>query len=200
MKEKIIYVSRHGQSEFNVKKLVGGNSGLTLEGKNYSKLLFNYFSDKKVKVFTSQLKRTIQTGKYFSKTERFEELNEINSGICDSLTYQEIEKKYPEEFNKRKNNKYYYRYPEGESYADINDRLKTIYQLIDNSDQDILIICHQAVLRVLISNYIKRELEEIPYLEVSLNTVYKITINDDLYKIRKIINISYLVDNFKIAS
>ena len=186
MKEKIIYVSRHGQSEFNVKKLVGGNSGLTLEGKNYSKLLFNYFSDKKVKVFTSQLKRTIQTGKYFSKTERFEELNEINSGICDSLTYQEIEKKYPEEFNKRKNNKYYYRYPEGESYADINDRLKTIYQLIDNSDQDILIICHQAVLRVLISNYIKRELEEIPYLEVSLNTVYKITINDDLYKIKKI--------------
>lgn len=188
MVNKIIYLSRHGKSQFNVKKLIGGNSELTQEGMRYSKLLFDFFKNKKVKVWTSQLKRTIQTGQYFDqdKIQRFAELNEINSGICDSMTYQQIEEKYPEEFNKRKNDKYFYRYPEGESYYDINQRLKNIYQKIDESNEDILIIAHQAVLRVLISNYIKRDVEEIPYLEVSLNTIYKITITEDFYQIDKI--------------
>ena len=188
MVNKVIYLSRHGQSQFNVKKLIGGNSGLTQEGMRYSKLLFDFFKDKKVKVWTSQLKRTIQTGQYFDqdKIQRFAELNEINSGICDSMTYQQIEEKYTEEFSKRKNNKYFYRYPEGESYYDINQRLKNIYHKIDESQEDILIIAHQAVLRVLISNYIKRDVEEIPYLEVSLNTIYKIVINKDSCQIESI--------------
>lgn len=188
MVNKIIYLSRHGKSQFNVKKLIGGDSELTQEGMRYSKLLFDFFKDKKVKVWTSQLKRTNQTGQYFDKDkiQRFAELNEINSGICDSMTYQQIEEKYPEEFNKRKNDKYFYRYPEGESYYDIDQRLKNIYHKIDESNEDILIIAHQAVLRVLISNYIKRDIEEIPYLEVSLNTIYKITIKEDSYQIDKI--------------
>tara|TARA_B100001248_G_C27338282_1_gene434938 strand:- start:155 stop:733 length:579 start_codon:yes stop_codon:yes gene_type:complete len=188
IKKKILYLSRHGQSQFNVEKLIGGNSGLTYEGINYSKLLFNYFKDKNVNIWTSKLKRTIQTASFFDKQfiKNYDELNEINSGICDSMTYQEIEKKFPEEFNKRKNNKYYYRYPNGESYADINKRLQIIYKSIDQSNQDILIIAHQAVLRVLISNYIKRNINEIPYIEVSLNTVYKITIDQEYCTIESV--------------
>ena len=188
IKKKILYLSRHGQSQFNVEKLIGGNSGLTYEGINYSKLLFNYFKDKNVNIWTSKLKRTIQTASFFDKQfiKNYDELNEINSGICDSMTYQEIEKKFPEEFNKRKNNKYYYRYPNGESYADIDKRLQIIYKSIDQSNQDILIIAHQAVLRVLISNYIKRNINEIPYIEVSLNTVYKITIDQEYCTIESV--------------
>lgn len=181
MKEKIIYLTRHGQSQFNVKKLIGGNSELTLEGEKYSFDLHQYFLNNKidVKVITSKLIRTIQTGKYFDKTTQFSELNEINSGICDSMTYQEIEKNYPEEFNKRKNNKYYYKYPNGESYFDINCRLKKIYKLISDADQDLLIIAHQAVLRVLISNYIKKNVDEIPYININLNTIYKLKIKSN---------------------
>ena len=187
-KKKIIYLSRHGESQFNIKKLIGGNSELTNEGIQYSKLLFNYFKNQNLLVWTSKLKRTIQTSNLFNKDciQRFDELNEINSGICDSMSYQQIEEKFPEEFNKRKNNKYFYRYPKGESYADINKRLKSIYNKIDNSNQDILIIAHQAVLRVLISNYIKTNLEEIPYMTISLNTVYKIIIGTDSCQIESI--------------
>ena len=178
MKERIIYLSRHGQSQFNVKKLIGGDSALTLEGEKYSYDLNQYFKNNNidVKVITSKLIRTIQTAKYFNNTIQLSELNEIDSGICDSMTYQQIEEKYPDEFNKRKNNKYYYRYPNGESYFDINCRLKKIYQLIIDTDHDLLIVAHQAVLRVLISNYIKKNIEEIPYIKVNLNTLYKIKI------------------------
>ena len=187
---KIIYLSRHGESLNNIKKTIGGNSGLSLNGIDYSYKLHQYFKNNNidVNVITSNLIRTIQTAKFFNKTTQFEELNEINSGICDNMTYSEIENKYPEEFNKRKNNKYYYRYPEGESYSDINIRLTKIYNLINDTKKDLLIIAHQAVLRVLISNYIYSNIEAISYLNVSLNTIYKIIIEEDNCKL-EIINI-----------
>ena len=60
---------------------------------------------------------------YFHETRAYPELNEINSGICDSKTYEEIKSLYPEEYEKRKISKYCYRYPKGESYEDIKNRL-----------------------------------------------------------------------------
>jgi len=35
-------------------------------------------------------------------------------GICEGMTYAEIEQTYPEEFAMRDDDKYYYRYPGGE--------------------------------------------------------------------------------------
>jgi broad specificity phosphatase PhoE len=66
-------------------------------------------------VWTSQLKRTIQTAaKIDAPKEQWKALNEIDAGICEGLTYQEIAKEHPEEFALRDQNKYHYRYPNGE--------------------------------------------------------------------------------------
>lgn len=35
-------------------------------------------------------------------------------GTCDNMTYEEIQEKYPEEFARRDQDKYHYRYPRGE--------------------------------------------------------------------------------------
>ena len=35
-------------------------------------------------------------------------------GICEGMTYEEIAEKFPEEFAKRDQDKYHYRYPTGE--------------------------------------------------------------------------------------
>jgi len=35
-------------------------------------------------------------------------------GICEGMTYNEIQQMYPEEFAMRDDDKYYYRYPGGE--------------------------------------------------------------------------------------
>ncbi|CAB5137675.1 unnamed protein product [Rhizophagus irregularis] len=83
-------------------------------------------------VWTSMLKRTIETVESLDPKEfdimhiRF--LNEIYAGRCEGKTYQEIEQSYPEEFNARKNNKLYYRYPGmgGESYLDVIHRVNPL--------------------------------------------------------------------------
>ena len=39
------------------------------------------------------------------------------------MTYEEIEQLYPEDFKRRQEDKFNYRYPRGESYLDILSRL-----------------------------------------------------------------------------
>ena len=42
--------------------------------------------------------------------ERWKCLNEIESGVCDSMTYAEIKEKYPNDFLARDKDKFSYRY------------------------------------------------------------------------------------------
>jgi broad specificity phosphatase PhoE len=61
------------------------------------------------------LKRTIQTAEGIkAPQERWKALNEIDAGICEEMTYEEISEKYPEEFALRDQDKFHYRYPKGE--------------------------------------------------------------------------------------
>ena len=84
----------------------------------YSEALADYIKKENIPdliVWTSQLKRTIQTAaKIDAPKEQWKALNEIDAGICEGLTYQEIAKQHPEEFALRDQNKYHYRYPNGE--------------------------------------------------------------------------------------
>lgn len=172
----IIYLTRHGESEYNVLKKIGGNSNLTENGIHYSKVLYEYFQNDKIDVYTSSLNRTIQTSQYFPEKRSYPQLNEIKSGICDGKTYDEIKSLYPEEYEKRKINKYCYRYPKGESYEDIKNRVTPFMEEMLGSSENRLIICHQAILRVLYSFFIKIPEQELPYLEIPLHTLFKFTI------------------------
>ena len=61
---RTIYLTRHGESELNVEGRIGGNSSLSESGQKYAKELARYFEEQPVKdlrVWTSWLKRTIQT-------------------------------------------------------------------------------------------------------------------------------------------
>ena len=66
----IIYLTRHGQSIYNVKKLLGGDSGLSDLGVKYSEKLFNFFKDTdpdKINLITSNMIRTKLTANFFQK-------------------------------------------------------------------------------------------------------------------------------------
>ena len=61
------------------------------------------------------MKRSVQTTSYLDMAcEQWKTLCEIEAGACDSLTYEEIHEKFPEEFALRDQNKYHYRFPRGE--------------------------------------------------------------------------------------
>ena len=83
-----LYLTRHGESLYNTKNKLGGDSGLSEKGKNYANKLLEFFKNRNINVYTSKMKRTIETSKHFGvkETNRFEFLNEIDSGIYDGYT------------------------------------------------------------------------------------------------------------------
>ncbi|KAG1711204.1 6-phosphofructo-2-kinase/fructose-2,6-bisphosphatase 3 [Nymphon striatum] len=173
-----IYLTRHGESEFNVNGKIGGDSNLSERGWKYSKALSTYIREQdlpNLRVWTSQLKRTIQTAsKIKSLQERWKALNEIDAGICEELTYEEIQEKYPQQFAERDQNKFIYRYPRGESYEDLVTRLEPVIMELERQ-QNVLVVGHQAVLRCLLAYFLDKNSEELPYIKVPLHTIIKLT-------------------------
>ena len=77
---------------------------------------------------------------------RWKALNEIDSGVCDDLTYEEIKNQWPQDFRARDVDKFRYRYPRGESYEDLISRLEPVIMELERQDC-VMIVGHQAVNR-----------------------------------------------------
>ncbi|XP_060714541.1 6-phosphofructo-2-kinase/fructose-2,6-bisphosphatase 4a isoform X2 [Tachysurus vachellii] len=173
-----IYLCRHGESDLNVKGRIGGDSGLTARGKEFARYLGQFINSQDIsdlKVWTSQMKRTIQTAEALGVPyEQWKALNEIDAGVCEELMYEEIQLQYPLEFALRDQDKYRYRYPKGESYEDLVQRLEPVIMELERQE-NVLVICHQAVMRCLLAYFLDKSAEELPYLKCPLHTVLKLT-------------------------
>ena len=102
-------------------------------------------------------------------------LDEIYAGLFDGMTYEEIELHYPEEGRARTADKFQYRYPRGESYTDLIARLEPLAHEIERLREPLVIIAHQAILRVLYSYFLGLPREECIGVSIPLNTVIQIT-------------------------
>mgnify|MGYP006087748169 CR=1 FL=1 len=175
---KKIYLSRHGESIYNLENKIGGNSNLSEKGNIYAVNLSKYINTLEMDyiVYCSTLIRTINTAKNINDEYRICKcLDEINAGVCEHKTYDEIKKIYPEEFENRDKDKLNYRYPSGESYIDLIDRLKEFMYDIENNKKDVIIIAHQAILRVIYGYLMGIEINKIPHIKMGLNTLIELT-------------------------
>lgn len=179
IKPRSIWLSRHGESEFNLSGQIGGDANISDRGERYAQklpdLVIESAGDTQLTVWTSTLKRTMQTARFlpFEKLS-WKALDELDSGVCDSLTYAEIEDRYPADFKSRDNDKYNYRYLGGESYRDVVIRLEPIIMELERSE-NILIVTHQAVLRCIYAYFMGIDQEKSPWMEVPLHTLIKLS-------------------------
>lgn len=173
-----IWMTRHGQSQFNQSGRIGGDSPLSEAGEQFALDLNKYVSQHlpdTISVWTSTLQRTIATARHLPFHRRaLKELDEINAGICDGLTYRQIEDSHPSEFAARQLDKYRYRYPQGESYRDIIRRLDPIIIDIERNRSPLLIVAHQAILRALYAYLMEKPPEDCPHLPIPLHTLIQL--------------------------
>lgn len=164
---------------FNLSGQIGGDADLSPRGKRYAeelpKLVKKSAGTLPLTVWTSTLKRTAQTAAHLPYEKlSWKALDELDSGVCDGLTYGEIEDKYPSDFKARDEDKYNYRYLGGESYRDVVIRLEPIIMELERSE-NILIVTHQAVLRCIYAYFMGSSQEKSPWMEVPLHTLIKLT-------------------------
>ncbi len=112
---KNLFLVRHTQTEYNLEDRIGGDSGLTGKGMKQALALGMFFSRRKISyIFTSMKLRTRRTAEAIADLQKdcrivaLKEFDEINAGVCDGMTYAEIEQQMPEIFRLREANKYDY--------------------------------------------------------------------------------------------
>ena len=189
-----IWLSRHGESEFNVQGRIGGDSMLSPRGYAYALKLGAFMraqypesdaggagstsgeESAPLVVWTSLLRRTVATAATIGREIiRWNELNEIDAGVCDGMTYEQIATTMPDEYAARGKNKYRYRYPRGESYEDIAQRLEPVIIELMRTKSPVLIVSHQATLRVLYAYLTDKSPESCPECLIPLHTVIQLT-------------------------
>jgi 6-phosphofructo-2-kinase len=131
-------------------------------------------------VWTSMLKRAIQTAEYFNdddfELKQMRMLNELYSGSLENLTYDEIMHNHPDEYALRQNDKMGYRYPGpgGEGYLDVIHRLRPVIVELERMTDHCLIITHRSVARVLLAYFMGLQTADVANLDCPLGMLYSL--------------------------
>jgi broad specificity phosphatase PhoE/adenylylsulfate kinase-like enzyme len=181
-RRRTVWMVRHGESVFNVEDRVGGDSDLSPRGRAFAKSLSAFMDTRRgeepITVWTSRLKRTMQTAELLpEQPTAYRALDEIDAGVCDGMTYAEIRRRFPDEFAARTSDKLGYRYPRGESYVDVIQRLDPVILEIERHELPILIVGHQGILRALYAYLMDTPPKECPHLPMPLHTVIELVPN-----------------------
>ncbi len=179
-----LFLVRHGETEYNIAGRLGGDPVLTEQGQRQARALADHFRDKPVPyIFTSTKRRSAEYAAPLmadhpdSVLMALPELDEINAGVCEGMTYEEIQGRFPEEFAARSRDKFNYVYPDGEGYVTMLERVNRGFRkalFLSGAAPGTLLIGHQAVNRVILSLFLYRRMADVPYIYVPQDKYYHI--------------------------
>lgn len=104
-------------------------------------------------------------------------LNELRGGNLHGLSKEQIRVLYPDEYEKRLQDKLNYRYPGvgGESYLDVIERVRPVIIELERQRKSVLLVSHIAVLRCIYAYFMGIPLNDIPFKEFLTNRVYELS-------------------------
>jgi probable phosphoglycerate mutase len=149
-----MYLARHGETEWNRDGRMQGRLGgpLTDKGRAQAQALAAAAHSLGIKhLVCSPLARARETAGIVAaalgvQARVVEALVETDFGTCSGLTEAQIAKRYPELRAERERDKWHHRWPDGESYADLVERVRPVVaEWADGS----MIVAHQSLNRVL---------------------------------------------------
>ncbi len=182
---KNLYLVRHGQTYYNLEMRIGGDSELTDIGQRQAHSLAEHFRGTPIPyIFTSTKIRTKQMATPISADQSghctvisLPEFDEIDAGVCEHMTYQDISQTMPNAYSERSKDKYNFIYEQGEGYVTLKERvyrgIKKALYLSGNSD-NIMVIGHQAVNRMILSHFLFRRTEDVPYIYIPQDKYFHI--------------------------
>ncbi|KAI0346682.1 bifunctional 6-phosphofructo-2-kinase/fructose-2,6-bisphosphate 2-phosphatase [Trametopsis cervina] len=95
------------------------------------------------------------------------QMAEINPGVWDGLTPEQVRQYFPDEWERFVKDPYAYRAPRAESYHDLCVRLEPILIELEREKEDLLIVGHASVIRCMLAYLIGLPQSEIPAIEVA---------------------------------
>ncbi|KAB0672234.1 alpha-ribazole phosphatase [Oryzomonas sagensis] len=155
-----IYLIRHGQVEGHDQPRYNGQTdvGLTDVGLEQYHVLKERLAGKPLSAcYTSDLSRCaigadIICGQFGIEPVKRPELRELNIGVWEGLTWKEIARRWPMEWQARLNDLVNYRVPRGENLLDVEARvMPVIGEIVErHKGQEILVVGHGGVNRIVL--------------------------------------------------
>ncbi len=155
---KKLFLVRHGLTVQNQQRRYCGVTDVSLseQGFEQAQLVSQHLSPEKfTSIYTSPLKRCVATAKAICKTpdicvESLAGLAEIDFGLWEGLTFEEIQTAYPEQLKMWCENLDDFSFPQGESVCDFRKRVLASLKMILEGQGDVLIVAHGGSLRIII--------------------------------------------------
>ncbi|NPV92493.1 MAG: alpha-ribazole phosphatase [Firmicutes bacterium] len=160
MKDRLLYLLRHGEIDTGGKKRFIGQIDLPLNetGKLQARQLQLEFSGFRVGgIYCSDLQRSRVTAETIAVKHRVQpviraDLREINLGEWEGMPFDEVRRRFPAEFEQRGREIATYHLPGGESFQDCQDRVvAALEDILAASKGNLIIVGHAGVNRVLLS-------------------------------------------------
>jgi broad specificity phosphatase PhoE len=175
--ERIILV-RHTETEGGDMKIYRGITDLDLlpEGFEHAKKLGRLMKDIPVdKIYTSNLKRAFHTAEEIAKFHNLKiiknaQINELNFGVLDGMKVVDAKSKYPKIVEKREAAKngsledyMNYRFPKGESYADVRKRGLSfiLNEAKKNPGKTLMFVVHGSLMKSILAYVMKKNIDQI---------------------------------------
>lgn len=161
---KLILV-RHGQTDMNVEGIYFGwldpalNEKGREQGERAKEVLRKISYDN---IYSSDLKRASETARLVNYLNRElvldKRLRELNFGIFEGLSYEEIKSKYPEECKESEKDWQNFNFITGENPKDLQKRAVEFVESLD-LEKNNLVVTHWGVINCILSWYFSNGIE-----------------------------------------
>lgn len=165
----IVILIRHTNTGFHGVYFLGrADVPITRDGIEHAKRISEKFKDLKIDtIYSSCLRRSIMTAEEIARphgleVEHRDEFNEIDFGVMDGLTGEEIEKRYPGLIEKRNRDRIHFKPPEGESFIEARKRAMPVFRELfeTHKGKTVVVVIHGVLMRLI-------------YREVTGKDIYK---------------------------
>ena len=125
-------------------------------GRKQASKIKKYFHRESIKsIYVSEYIRTVQTARPLARKLKIVpiadyRLNEIDIGIIDKLSGDEMREKYPEVWNALQDRNRDFRWPEGETGLEAQERVVSFINEQTNQEGNILLVAHDGIIRILV--------------------------------------------------
>lgn len=160
MQRTRVYLIRHGQVAGHEEKRYNGHADvpLTPEGEAQFGLLQLRLKKKEfTAVYSSDLSRCQLGARLLAASHDLEvqcaaQLRELNIGAWEGMTWADIQREYPQEWQARLDDIVNYRVPQGESLADLAARVRPAIREIvaSHRGEEVVIVAHGGTNRVIL--------------------------------------------------
>ena len=170
-----VYLLRHGEiPQARPRRFIGQqNLPLTDNGRAQIVRLAEFLATRAIdRVLTSPLARCVESAGIFcsslqlEKAGKMPDLQEICLGSWEGLTVDEVQNRFPGEYEARGRNIACFRPSGGESFTDLQNRTWPVFSAAaGEEDQRLAIVAHAGVNRVLLCRILEMPLEKLFLLE-----------------------------------